>query len=172
VKKLLFILINALVFTIGCKKQDIKPQAQYQDIEQQERASVDTPEIVDFNDEPSVRVDSYKDANLKTIYFEFDRSDLTEYSIGILKENEAYLINNPDIKIILEGHTDERGTIEYNLSLGQRRALKVKEYYTRLGIKPNRIATISYGKEKPAERENSELAWAKNRRVETKILLS
>jgi peptidoglycan-associated lipoprotein len=172
VKKLLFILINALVFTIGCKKQDIKPQAQYQDIEQQERASADTPEIVDFNDEPSVRVDSYKDANLKTIYFEFDRSDLTEYSIGILKENAAYLINNPDIKIILEGHTDERGTIEYNLSLGQRRALKVKEYYTRLGIKTNRIATISYGKEKPAERENSELAWAKNRRVETKILLS
>ncbi|GMO64481.1 MAG: hypothetical protein Nk1A_0950 [Endomicrobiia bacterium] len=162
-KFLLFALINVFIFTMGCKRQDIK-QGYYK--------SADIEKTTTFDDEPSTRVDSKKDINLKTVYFEFDRSDLTEYSIGILKENATYLISNSNIKIILEGHTDDRGTTEYNLSLGQRRALKVKEYYTKLGISPNRIATISYGKEKPAELGSNELAWSKNRRVEIKKILN
>jgi len=165
-KFLLFILANMLVFAAGCKKQDIRQESVA------DTSVADTTEAIVFSDEPSIRVDFKEDTNLKTVYFEFDRSDLTEDSIGILKENAVYLTSNPDVKIILEGHTDERGTIEYNLSLGQRRALKVKEYYAGLGIAPNRIATISYGKEKPIERESNELSWAKNRRAETKILLS
>jgi len=162
-KFLLFAFINVFTFAVGCKKQDIKHE--YYE-------SVDTTKAATFNDEPSIRVNSSKEINLKTVYFEFDRSDLTEYSIETLKENAAYLISNSNVNIILEGHTDERGTTEYNLSLGQRRALKVKEYYTRLGIAPNRIATISYGKEKPAEIGSNELIWSKNRRVEMKRLLS
>ena len=87
-----------------------------------------------------------------------------------LKEIAAYLTSNSDIKGVLEGHTDGRGTTEYNLSLGQRRALKVKEYYTQLGVAANRIATTSYGREKPVDLVDNESAWAKNRRAETKPL--
>lgn len=159
-KFLLFALVNVVIFTVSCKRQDIRHEP------------ADTTKVSTFDDEPSIRVSYNKDINLKTVYFEFDRSDLTEHSIETLKENAMYLISDPNIKIILEGHTDERGTTEYNLSLGQRRALKVKEYYTKLGIVPNRIATISYGKEKPAEIGSNESVWSKNRRVEIKRLLN
>ena len=165
-KFLLFALVNVFIFTMGCKRQNIK-QGHYS------YESAGAEKMATFDDEePSTRVDSEKDINLKTVYFEFDKSDLTERSIETLKENAAYLISNSKIKIILEGHTDERGTTEYNLSLGQRRALRIKEYYTKLGISSSRIATISYGKEKPAELGSNELAWSKNRRVEIKKILN
>jgi peptidoglycan-associated lipoprotein len=164
-KVLLFVLTNisVLVFMIGCKKFDIKRES---------RVNVDTADNISYVDnEPSLRGKSVKaNINLKNVYFGFDRSDLTEASMKILKENIVYLTNNPSIKIVLEGHTDNRGTSEYNLSLGQRRAIKVKEYCTKLGISSNRIATVSYGKEKPAEIGDNESAWSKNRRVEVKTL--
>ncbi|MDR1511611.1 MAG: peptidoglycan-associated lipoprotein Pal [Endomicrobium sp.] len=159
-KILLFAIVGVFIFTVSCKRQGIKHE------------STDDTKTSTFDDEPSIRGNSNEDINLKTVYFEFDKSDLTEHSIETLKENASYLISNSNIRVILEGHTDERGTTEYNLSLGQRRALKVKEYYTRLGIVPNRIATISYGKEKPADIGSNESAWSKNRRVEIKKLLN
>ncbi|MDR3330977.1 MAG: OmpA family protein [Endomicrobium sp.] len=154
------------VFALGCcKKQDIKHNSFDNNIKD------DGLKTVAFTDEPSIRHESIKDMNLKTIYFSFDRSDLTNDSIGILKENSVYLTKNPKLKIVLEGHTDNRGTTEYNLALGQRRALKVKACYVQFGILANRIAAISYGHEKPADQNNNEVAWSKNRRVETKTLL-
>jgi peptidoglycan-associated lipoprotein len=155
---ILFGLAGLLVFVVGCKRQDIKPDA------------VDSIEISTFTDEPSVRGDSEIDRNLKIVYFDFDKSDLTNDSLEVLKENAAYLSKRPSLKIVVEGHTDNRGTSEYNLSLGQRRALKVKDYYVKFGIIPGRIATISYGSEKPVIDENNDAAWAKNRRAETKTL--
>jgi peptidoglycan-associated lipoprotein len=95
---------------------------------------------------------------------------LEQEALDALKENASYLLNNADINVIVEGHCDERGTVEYNLSLGQKRAVKVKEYYVQLGVKANRVATISYGEEKPVDPRNNESAWAKNRRAETKII--
>ncbi|MDR3256874.1 MAG: peptidoglycan-associated lipoprotein Pal [Endomicrobium sp.] len=160
-KFLLLVVACVLVFT-GCKKQDIKHSSD--DV----GSSV---EIVAFTDEPSLRGGSEKDININTVYFDFDKSDLTSDSMETLKKNAAYLASNSDIKVVVEGHTDNRGTIEYNLSLGQRRALKVKEYYTQLGVVANRIATTSYGKEKPVDPENNELSWRKNRRAETRILV-
>jgi peptidoglycan-associated lipoprotein len=158
-KKIVFLLLAGIfVFAAGCKKQDIK------------HTSTNGIETVSFSDEPSVRGDSESDSHLQTIYFAFDKSDLTSDAADILEENAAYLISSPNLKVVLEGHTDNRGTIEYNLSLGQRRALKVKEYYVKLGVTPNRIATISYGAEKPVDPNNNEDAWAKNRRAVTKIL--
>jgi peptidoglycan-associated lipoprotein len=154
---LVVMLSVAFVFAAGCKKQDIKP---------------DSAETVVFTDEPSIKGSySDRDINLKIIYFDFDKTDLTKDSTETLKENADYLRNNPNINVLLEGHTDERGTIEYNLSLGQRRALKVKEYYTRLGVTANRIATTSYGHEKPIDIRKNESGWAKNRRAETKLLV-
>jgi peptidoglycan-associated lipoprotein len=152
-------LIGLFVFVVGCKKQDIKPDDTIKSIE-----------TVNFSDEPSVRGDSEIDSNLKIVYFDFDKSDLTSDSFEVLKENATYLSKKSSLKIVVEGHTDNRGTAEYNLSLGQRRALKVKDYYVKFGIVPNRIATISYGREKPIIDENNEVAWSKNRRAETKTL--
>jgi peptidoglycan-associated lipoprotein len=164
-KKFLLSIVLAAVFVFmaGCKKQDIKPDST--DI-------IDSVGTVVFTDEPSLRGNYFgSDINLKSICFDFDKNDLTKDSMKTLKENADYLKSSPDINIILEGHTDERGTTEYNLSLGQRRALKVKEYYTQLGIAANRIATISYGREKPVDFRKNEQGWAKNRRAETKPLI-
>jgi peptidoglycan-associated lipoprotein len=163
-KFLLPIMLAAVfIFTAGCKKQDIKPDI---------AGSTDSVGTVVFSDEPLVR-GNYSDVNisLKSMYFDFDKSDLTKDSMETLKENADYLKSNPDINVVLEGHTDERGTTEYNLSLGQRRALKVKEYYTQLGVAADRIATISYGHEKPVDFRKNESGWAKNRRAETKSLV-
>ncbi|MDR1087106.1 MAG: OmpA family protein [Endomicrobium sp.] len=153
-------LIGLFVCSFGCKRQDIK----------KENINSNGIETVNFSDEPSVRGDSEVNSNLKIAYFGFDKSDLNEESLGSLKENAAYLSKNLSLKVVVEGHADNRGTSEYNLSLGQRRALKVKDYYVKFGISPNRIATISYGSEKPVIDENNDVAWAKNRRAETKTL--
>jgi peptidoglycan-associated lipoprotein len=156
-------LVAAFIFATSCKKQDIKSD---------NAGRTGSVETAVFTDEPSVR-DSYsdRDINLKSIYFDFDKNDLTKDSMETLKENADYLKSNPGINVVLEGHTDERGTTEYNLSLGQRRALKVKEYYTQLGVSANRIATTSYGREKPIDFRKNESGWAKNRRADTKPLV-
>ncbi|MDR2676429.1 MAG: OmpA family protein [Endomicrobium sp.] len=158
---LLTVLSIMILLGSSCtKRQNIKYENVFKDKEAE----------INLN-EPSLRGTNCEDSfNLKVVYFNFDRSDPTTSSLESLKENLVYLTTNPNVKIVLEGHTDERGTTEYNLSLGQRRALKIKEYYTRFGIASDRIATISYGKEKPADLGKNELAWSKNRRVETKYL--
>jgi peptidoglycan-associated lipoprotein len=172
-KKFLSICFSFLLFFfIGCNKHFFKHNKRVlhnNDAAKNKTLSLD--ESVSFTDEPSIRMNYKKGAILKTIYFDFDKSDLTVESLRILKENAYFLRNNTNIKIIIDGHTDNRGTIEYNLSLGQRRALKVKEYCVQLGISPNRIATISYGKENPVDKNNNESAWAKNRRAEIRELL-
>jgi peptidoglycan-associated lipoprotein len=171
-KKCLSICFSFLLFFfIGCNKQIFKHNKRVLHNDATKNKSLSLDESVSFTDEPSIRMNYKKGAILKTIYFDFDKSDLTVESLRILKENAYFLRNNTNIKIVIDGHTDNRGTIEYNLSLGQRRALKVKEYCVQLGISPNRIATISYGKENPIDKNNNESAWAKNRRAEIRELL-
>ena len=101
---------------------------------------------------------------LKDIYFDFDEYDIRPGDAGILKANAALLMKQPTLKIQIEGHCDERGTIEYNLALGERRANSAKKYLVSLGMSPDRISTISYGEEKPLDPGHNEEAWAKNRR--------
>lgn len=161
-KVLVLMLFGVLVFSVGCKKKELSGGT--------DAPGTDATINADFADEPSLRGDVDKDINLKTIYFEFDRSELPQDALNTLKENAAYLINNSNLKVVVEGHCDDRGTVEYNLSLGQRRAVKVKEYYTQLGVPSNRIATISYGEEKPIDSRSNESAWSKNRRAETKVM--
>jgi peptidoglycan-associated lipoprotein len=88
----------------------------------------------------------------------------------ILKENAALLHKYPKVKIQIEGHCDERGTNEYNLALGERRANSTRNYLISLGISPDRISTISYGEERPLDPGHNEEAWAKNRRAHFVIL--
>lgn len=102
----------------------------------------------------------------KKIYFAFDRFDLSEESVAVLNELAAYLKANPELKLAIEGHCDERGTNEYNLALGERRAKAALDYLVSLGVDSSRLSTISYGEERPADPGHNEEAWAKNRRDE------
>jgi peptidoglycan-associated lipoprotein len=103
------------------------------------------------------------------VFFEFDSAVLTSQATGILDRQAAWLKQYPDVIVTIEGHTDERGTREYNLALGDRRANAVKNYLVALGISPQRILTISYGEERPAEPGHDEAAWALNRRAVTVV---
>jgi peptidoglycan-associated lipoprotein len=107
---------------------------------------------------------------LKDIHFEFDKYDIRRGDEEILRENAALIKKYPKVKIQIEGHCDERGTVEYNLALGERRANNTKKYLVSLGIASNRISTISYGKEKPLDPGRNEEAWAKNRRAHIVLL--
>jgi peptidoglycan-associated lipoprotein len=107
---------------------------------------------------------------LKDVHFDFDKYEVRQGDEEILKENVAWLKKNPKTKIQAEGHCDERGTIEYNLALGERRANYAKQYLVSLGIASDRVSTISYGKERPLDTGHSEEAWAKNRRVHFVVL--
>jgi peptidoglycan-associated lipoprotein len=102
---------------------------------------------------------------LKDVYFDFDRYDLRADSREILKANSAWLKANPAAQIQIEGHCDERGTTEYNVALGSRRAESVKDYLVTLGTSADRLSTISYGEEVPVCREQTEECWQNNRRV-------
>jgi peptidoglycan-associated lipoprotein len=100
------------------------------------------------------------------IYFDFDSAQLLPQGQEILRRKAQWLRSHPGASVIIEGHTDERGTVEYNLALGDRRAESAKAFLVELGISPDRISTISYGEERPADPGHDEAAWAKNRRAQ------
>lgn len=101
---------------------------------------------------------------LQDVYFAYDRYDLSDEGKKATKLLGDILMKNKKVKVTIEGHSDERGTNEYNLALGDRRAKVAKEYLIALGVPANRIELISYGEEKPACTESSETCWSKNRR--------
>lgn len=105
-----------------------------------------------------------------TVYFDFDRSAVKASERVRVEEVAAYLKGKPGHMVEIEGHCDERGTEEYNRALGERRALAVREYLVNLGIQAERIHTISYGEDRPAEIGSNDSAWAKNRRGEFILL--
>ena len=112
------------------------------------------------------RAAAEKAAGLQPIYFDFDRSAIRDDARGVMRANADYLKANPKVKVRIEGNCDERGTIEYNQALGQRRAAAAKKYLTDLGVSGKRISLISYGKEKPVCTESTEDCWQRNRRAE------
>ncbi len=103
---------------------------------------------------------------LGKVYFDFDRYDVKPKYRGVLVKNAEIIKDHPSAKVVVEGHCDERGTAEYNLALGERRALSVKKYLFSLGVGESSLYTISYGEEKPADPRHNKEAWAKNRRVQ------
>jgi len=111
-----------------------------------------------------------KESQFQTIHFEFDKYALKPSAREGLEHNYDLLKEFPDVIVKIEGHCDERGTVEYNLSLGEKRAKAAKDYLVNLGIDAARIQTISYGKERPVDPRSNEEAWAKNRRCEFRII--
>ena len=98
------------------------------------------------------------------VFFDFDRSDLKSDAQDTLQKLAAWMTTYPNVTISLEGHCDERGTRDYNLALGERRATAARDYLIALGVNAGRLTTISYGKERPAVLGSNEEAWAQNRR--------
>ncbi|MFP3944491.1 MAG: peptidoglycan-associated lipoprotein Pal [Alphaproteobacteria bacterium] len=103
------------------------------------------------------------------VFFALDRYDLDEGDRQVLLRQAAWLSSNPDVRITVEGHCDERGTREYNMALGAKRANAVKDFLVGQGIEPNRIKVVSYGKERPADPRSAEDAWRLNRRSVTVV---
>jgi peptidoglycan-associated lipoprotein len=112
------------------------------------------------------RLEAARGTIAERIFFDFNRSEIRPDAREVLARKADVLNQFPEIAIRIEGHADERGTVEYNLALGERRAQAAKDYLANAGIDPSRMATISYGEERPAVDESNESAWSQNRRDE------
>ncbi len=153
----LIAVFSALLFITACSKKQVK----------QETAPSTVPEESDLNAkefvEPS-EIDPALAKIFKDIHFDFDRYNLKPEAKKTLDGIAEWLKSNPSYRVLIEGHCDERGTNEYNLALGERRASSAKGYLAGLGVTESRISTISYGEEKPQCTEHHEGCWFKNRR--------
>ncbi len=154
--KLNFLIV--IIFLSSCSSMNVTQ-------EKVSSGGVKTVEATSINNE-NIRYDSMAVFANATIYFEFDKSNLTSKSIQTLKSTVNALNENSSIQITLAGHADERGTREYNLALGQRRAETVSDYLVLNGISKSRITVKSYGEERPAVSGQNEKSYSKNRRVE------
>jgi peptidoglycan-associated lipoprotein len=119
---------------------------------------------------PGSRADFERSVTSDTVHFGYDRYDIDPEAQSILDSQIAWLTKFPNVTVTIEGHCDERGTREYNLALGDRRANAAKNYLAAHGIAPARITTISYGKERPIALGSDEASWAQNRRAVTVVL--
>ena len=113
---------------------------------------------------PSISQQAFQEFQNQDIYFDFDKYDLRTDARTILDRKASFLNQNSSVRVQIEGHTDDRGTAEYNLALGERRANAAKQYLSTAVISAGRLSTISYGEERPLDPAHNEAAWAKNRR--------
>jgi len=155
--------------TVGCAKknimektEEVKPPVQKQSVQTPpptfESSKTEAPSAMqEIKDE-------IKTFENKDIHFDFDKYDLNSEDTKILNDKASFLMAHSNLKIRIEGNCDERGTTEYNIALGDRRAKAAQNYLVELGIAKDRISTISYGKERPLDPGHNEEAWAKNRR--------
>lgn len=109
--------------------------------------------------------DSGKAGSLTTVYFDFNSSSLSSSTRDALESNAAFLKENASVEIQIEGHCDERGGVQYNLALGERRANAVKQYLISMGVPSSRVSTVSFGKERPVSFGHDESSWSRNRRA-------
>jgi peptidoglycan-associated lipoprotein len=116
--------------------------------------------------EPQPEVVRLTEDQFQIAFFDFDKYNLRSDARAALEANARLLKDNPNVKVLIEGHCDERGTVEYNLALGEKRARTSMDYLVSLGIEGNRLEIISYGKEKPIALGHDESSWSKNRRAE------
>jgi len=124
-----------------------------------------TPAVLAKAAEAGVAVTEEKPSRFEDVLFDFDKSDLKEEGKRICRTVADFLRGNPKARVLIEGHCDERGTAEYNLALGERRATAVRNYIVSLGVPKAVFSTVSFGKERPLEPGHNEAAWAKNRRA-------
>ncbi len=170
--------VSLLVFVVGCPKKPppetpettppavTEPAPAVEVPTEQEQGFEETQEIpatpIEDQDSRLARLNAQK--VLGTVYFDFDKSDLRPDALDQLRKNAEWLKANPGDRVRIEGNCDERGTVEYNLALGDRRAAAAKNYLVKAGIEASRIEIISFGEEHPVDPGHNEAAWQKNRR--------
>lgn len=173
----LLLIIPGLLFTASCAKKTVKSDTTAAPVEEQQQAAVEetapaeeqqaADEAAQMAEETALR-DAMMLKNMfesENIYFDFDSAALSPVAQGVLSGKADYLRDNPGSQVIIEGHCDERGTPEYNLALGDRRAESAKSFLVNIGIDPARFTTVSYGEESPVDTGRDEDAWSKNRRA-------
>ena len=161
----LLVFCGALTFSLtACPKKQVKKTADDQAVEEAKNGEDVESEELDIRDK-----DFVESPDLQVVYFDYDSNELSEASRQTLAANTDSLKKLKNIEILVEGHCDERGTVGYNLALGQKRAQTVRKYYISLGVNPKTIGSLSFGKEKTVCSDATEECWAKNRRVITKV---
>jgi peptidoglycan-associated lipoprotein len=139
-------------------------------IEEKERRAVEESMRRRFGDQASQTTLTQEDFLSQDVHFAYDSYTLSDEAKSVLEQKASWMTARPDVSVQIEGHCDERGTIAYNLALGERRANTVKQYVTTLGITSSRLTTISYGEEFPLDPKHNEEAWARNRRAHFAII--
>ena len=174
----LFLVIPGLLFTVSCAKKAVKPDVSLtQKAAEAEAARLAAQKAKEDEiakqraikeerlAEENARIVAKEKFLSEDIHFEFDKSSLLPGAQDILSDKAKWIRDNPDVSVIIEGHCDERGTIEYNLALGDRRAESARAFLIDLGVLSTRLKTISYGEERPADQSHNKKAWAENRRA-------
>jgi peptidoglycan-associated lipoprotein len=184
ITRLVVMLFVLTLFVSGCAKKPVaeEPSISMQptqvEVQQQQPAAVAEQQVTETVAETTSQYDAAAAvraaeraaaSGLERIHFDFDQYVLTEGSKATLVNNAGLLRAAPAINILIEGHCDERGSDEYNLALGEKRALATKNYLVSLGVAAERMNVISYGEEMPLDAANTKDAWAKNRRADFKI---
>jgi len=123
------------------------------------------PQVVVKETDLEILQKAIRDGLIKPVFFDYDKSDLKDESKAVLEENAKWFRKYQDAQIIVEGHCDERGTEEYNLALGDRRAQSTRDYLIELGVAASRLEAVSYGEERPFVQGSNEAAWSQNRRA-------
>ena len=177
-KWMVWVVVPAVAITLlGCPKKQPQTQPEEIQVDTEEVEPTDiTPPARDMTEQDRVQPGLPSDVEelnrylrdqglIGDVYFDFDRSELRAESTEQLARNANWLRDNPNYVATIEGHCDERGTNEYNLALGERRANAAKSYLVSLGIDGGRLTTISYGEERPVCAESTESCWQRNRRA-------
>ena len=128
----------------------------------------EAPDFMELPDGTTVAIDADGSVIRSVFNFEFDQSDIASGDFRVLQQHAARLNRNRDQSVTIEGHCDERGTREYNLALGERRAMAVQDFLLANGVRPSQMSARSFGEERPVDTGSDEAAWSKNRRVELK----
>ncbi|MBD3391069.1 MAG: OmpA family protein [Chitinivibrionales bacterium] len=161
------------VLAAGCSKKQTKVAPEVEPAPQEEVVEPETKEFVPSDEDVfrPVDMDEQMRQVLSTLYFDYDKWDLRPESIEVLEGVAAFMSENPGVRLLVEGHADERGTNEYNIGLGENRAKAARQYLISYGVEENRLEYTSYGRERPANPNcQTEECHAKNRRVEWKVL--
>ena len=157
---LVLALVIAVMIIPACAKKQITPVEEPKEtIPPAEVAPIEQPA------EQPPAIEEPVEIVLGDVYFDFDKYSIREDYKSVLSKNAELLMASPSKRVLVEGHCDERGTNEYNMALGEKRAKAVIDFYTTYGIKSDRLSMISYGEEKPFNMGHDETAWAKNRRA-------
>ena len=170
----LFFVIGLTILLVGCSKDQIKEEepVEVTDLSADSAAASneDSAQTYGAEDESSSAFSQLDDPqsplSVRIIYFEYDSSEIRSDYRSTIEAHSLYLQQNPNTSITLEGHADERGSREYNLALGERRAKTVKQQMLLLGANSNQIRLVSYGEERPASDGHDDASWQQNRRVE------